>query len=561
MTAVAAALTVAAHLAAGAVVDAVIQGEARTSFLSEPVADGFSNQLSVVGITPRIQAAWQGPQLFLEGNYAPSLSLIHPSSDLFIAMNRFGGQASWTPLTRLRVTADAVGAVGDLDAGAAVRDARNSRISAIVGGGNLSRFPFADINTGVNVGYRIDPRLTFNGGVRNGVTGSPSPGEEERLVLPFQLRPELTTGLTYLLTPTDSITGDLQLRSAIIADDRGVLGKGGGYVGLTPTVAYNRTLMNGVVGSVRAGWLTAVVDEGRRRDLLLHGLPVLDGRLQAAVTLSGDAAIEGTIVGGITPSSDPLGGLLEERITAGVQGAWRVNRKLTLTTAVNAFGTLYAVGGNAAVAQQNQTAVGGNLGFAYNLTEWVAVTAEALGTSRVVVDKFGRLAELRPDATFLIGITGALNLWHVGERPAGTDPRPGRAVATRPVALPGSARSFNRSSDERRERPRRALTPREVSQLSESELRVLTEDDVADRRRRGVNVDERKLLLERAKALKETKKRKESSNTPSALEQLDARLRAEEAAAKAKEAEEEARRKKKQKKAKDGAADSPKKKP
>ena len=562
MSAIAVALTAAVHLAAGAAVDAVIQGEGRTSFLSEPVADGFSNQLTVIGITPRLQAAWQGPKLFLEGNYAPNLSLITPSSDYFLVMNRFGGQASWTPVTRLRVTADIAGAIGDLDAGAAVRDARNSRIAAIVGGGNLSQFPFADVNAGVNVGYRVDPRLTFNGGVRNTVTGSPSPGEEEQLVLPFQLRPEASAGLTYLLTPTDSLSGDLNLRSAIIADERGVLGKGGGYVGLTPSVAYNRTIMNGVVGSVRAGWLTAIVDEGRRRDRLLHGLPLLDGRLQAAVTLSGDAAIEGAIVGGIAPSSDPLGGLLEERITAGVQGAWRVNRKLTLTTAVNAFGTLYAVGGNAVIAEESQTAVGGNVGAAWNLTEWVAVTAEALGTSRVIVDKFGRLSELRPDATFVIGITGAMNLWHEGERPAGTDPRPGRAVATRPVALPGSARSFNRSTEVRRERVRRPLTASEVDKLSESELRVLTEDDVADRRRRGVNVDERKLLLDRAKALKEEKKRKAAGgDAPSELERLDARLRADDEAAKSKAADEEARRKKKQKKAKDAEAAAPKKKP
>lgn len=557
MSVFAACLITTAHLAMGTAIDGVVQTELRTSLLSEPVADGFSNQLTVAGVTPQLRAAYQGPQLFLEGNYAPQLSLIYPSSDYFLVMNRFGGQASYTPMARLRVSADVIGAVGDLDAGAAVRDARNSRIAAVVGGGNLTQFPFADVGTGIGLGYRIDPRLTLNVGARNSLTGSPSPGEEEQLILPFQLRPEANVGLTWLVTPTDSLTGDLTFRSAIIADRRGVLGNGGGYVGATPSLAYNRSIMNGVVATVRGGWLTAVVDEGNKRGSILHGLPLLDGRLQAAVTLSGEAAIEGAIVGGVAPSSDPLGGLLEERITAGVQGSWRVNRKLTLTTAVNAFGTLYAIGGNAVIAQENQTAVGGNVGFAWNLTEWVAVTGEVLGTSRVIVDRFGRLDELRPDATFLIGLTGAINLWHEGERPAGTDPRPGRAVATRPVALPGSAKAFSGKDDKKKSK--KALTKRDIDRLSESELRALTEDDVADRRRRGMAVDERKLLLGRAKALKAAKKDKAASKDP--LEVLNARLRAEEEKQRAADAEAEAKRKKKQKKAKEAAATAPKKQP
>jgi hypothetical protein len=550
----AAALSTSTILAAGTAVDAVVSAEARTSFLSEPVADGFSNQLSVLGVTPQLRAAHQGPQLFLEGNYAPNLNLITPSQDYFLVMHRFGGQGSYTISPRLRVSADVVGAIGDLDAGAAVRDARNSRIAAVVGGGNLTQFPFGDVSAGVAMGYRIDPRLTFNAGVRNNVTGSPSPGEEEQLILPLQTRPEAAGSLTYLMTPTDSLTAELSLRSAIIADRRGVLGNGGGYVGLTPTIAYNRTLMNGVVASTRAGWMTAVVDEGEKRDLLLHGLPVLDGRLQASVNLSGEAAIEGAIVGGVAPTSDPLGGLLEERITAGVQGSWRLNRNFTLTTAVTAFGTLYAIGGNALIAQESQTAVGGSVGFAYNITEWIAVTGEALGTSRVIVDKFGRLNELRPDATFVIGITGAMNLLHLGERPAGTDPRPGRSVGTRPVALPGTAKAFNGKPDKKK-KPK--LTKRDIDELAKKGL--LDDDEILDRLRRGGRVDERRLLRQALEARKKAKaKTDDDASDParSALETLDAQRKADlEAAAKA--AAEEAQWKRTKKKKEAAKAEAP----
>ena len=134
MSAFAVTLVAASGLAAGTVVDLVVRGEGRTSFLSEPVADGFSNQLTVGGVTPQLRVAHQGQMLFLDANYAPNLNFIYPSADYFLVMHRFGGQASYAPSSRLRFTADMTGAIGDVDAGAAVRDLGNSRVSALVGG-------------------------------------------------------------------------------------------------------------------------------------------------------------------------------------------------------------------------------------------------------------------------------------------------------------------------------------------------------------------------------------------------------------------------------------------
>ena len=485
------ALTLSTLLAAGTVVDLGARGELRTSQLSEPVADGFSNSLTVGGVTPSVRFAHQGQAVFVDVSYAPNLSLIYPSQDVLVVLHRFTGQTNWTPSPRLRLAADVAGAIGDLDAGAAVRDLGNSRASALVGGGNLTQFPFADVVAGVDVGYRFDGRWTFNGGARINATGSPSPGEDEQLILPPQERPELNAGLTYLFTSTDSLGGNLQLRGVTIADARGNFGQGGGLVSLTPTLAYNRALASGVVLSTRGGWQFAVVDEGLKRNLLAHGLPLLDARLQASVNLSGEGAIEGAAIVGMGPFSDPLGGLLEHRVTAGVQGAWRVNRDWTLTTAMTTFGTLYAVGGNADLAQESNTAVGGSFGAAWNLSEWVALNAEALGTSRVVTDKFGRLTELRPELTVLVGITGAFNAFHEGERPPGTDPRPGRAVATRPVSLPGSTRAFSGRTS--------VSTSRKGSSFDQSRTnadpsRELDDDDVLDRRRRGVTVDQKRVI-------------------------------------------------------------------
>jgi hypothetical protein len=554
MSAFAVALVAASGLAAGTVVDLVARGELRTSLLSEPVADGFSNQLTVGGVTPQLRVAHQGQMLFLDANYAPNLSVIHPSADYFLVMHRFGGQASYAPSSRLRFTADLTGAIGDVDAGAAVRDLGNSRVSALVGGGSFAQFPFGDVTAGLSAGYRIAPRLTFNGAVRTNVTGSPSPGDAEQVLLPFQVRPETNGSLTWLLTPTDSITGDLQFRSAILADRRGILGNGGGYAGFTPSLAYNRSLFPGVVGSARAGWLTAVVDEGKGRDLLLHGLPLLDGALRASVNLSGEGAIEGALVGGVTPSSDPLGGLLEERVGAGVQGAWRVNRNLTFTTAVSSFATLYAIGGNAVIAQESSTAVGGSVGMAYNLTEWVSLTAEGLGTARVISDKFGRLVELRPDVTFSVGITGAMNLFRMGERPPGTDPRPGRAVATRPVSLPGTSRAFSGRAE--RTPARRALTRAQIEAMDDDEL--LDADDALDRSRRGVGDDVRREVLARQAAKKKAIATKKPGEVD-ALKSLDDKAKAAALQAKAKELEAEQARKKKKKK--DAAVEVKKPKP
>jgi hypothetical protein len=502
------ALTLSTLLAAGTVVDLGARGELRTSQLSEPVADGFSNNLTVGGVTPSVRFAHQGQAVFVDVSYAPNLSLIYPSQDIVVVLHRFTGQANWTPSPRLRLATDVAGAIGDLDAGAAVRDLGTSRASALVGGGNLTQFPFADVAGGVDVGYRYDGRWTFNGGARIDVTGSPSPAEDEQLILPPQARPELNAGVTYLFTSTDSLGGNLQLRGVTIADDRGNFGHGGGLVSLTPTVAYNRALANGVVLSTRAGWQFAVVDEGLKRNLLAHGLPVLDARLQASVNLAGEGAIEGAAIVGTGPFSDPLGGLLEHRVTAGVQGAWRVNRDWTLTTAMTTFGTLYAVGGNADLAQESNTAVGGSFGAAWNLSEWVALNAEALGTSRVVTDKFGHLAELRPELTVLVGITGAFNAFHDGERPPGTDPRPGRAVATRPVSLPGSSRAFS---------GRTSVTPhRKGSSFDQSKSDgdpngELDEDDVLDRRRRGVTVDQKRVIRKRLEDERKALEKKEQA--------------------------------------------------
>ena len=502
------ALLITSVLAAGSIVDVGAKAEARASFLSAQVADGFGNTLSAVGLTPSVRAAYQGQGLIVDVNYGPNLTLIYPSSDYFLLMHRWGGRVDWSVGPRLRLSVDTTGSAGDLDAGAAIRDRGGStNLGQVLGGGNLTQFPFLDVITGGDFTYRSDARTTFNGGVRAEITGSPSPGAEEQLILPPQGRPEANVGVTWLLTPTDSLSANVLLKSAIIADERGTLGNGGGYVGATPSLSFNRTIMNGLVATTRAGWLTAVIDEGRKRDRLLVGLPLLDSRLQAAVNLSGQAAIEGTLLFGVGPFSDPLGGLLEERISAGVQGAWRINRDLTLTTSATALGTLFALGGNVELAQEAQTSVGGTFGVAYNLTEWISVTAEALTNTRVISDKFGALAELAPDLTVVVGVTGTFNAFHEGERPAGTDPRPGRSVGSRPVALPGSSRAFSGRTEEqealeKKQKDKAGSSFRQLREIRKPDD-VLDQDDVVDRRRRGLTVDEKRLQKKKTAAKEE----------------------------------------------------------
>lgn len=509
-----AALTLTHLLAAGSIVDVGLRSEGRTSFLSEPVADGFGSNLTAIGLTPSVRAAWQGDGLLVDGNYAPNLSLIYPSSDYFLVMHRLGGRVDYTATPRLRLSLDLIGAIGDVDAGAAVRDLGNSRAAQLVGGGKLAQFPFGDVVVGGTATWRFDRRTTLSFDTRVQGTGSPSPGEDEQVILPPQVRPEMTFGASYLLTPTDSVTGNLLLKGAAIADERGVVGGGGGYAGFTPSVSYNRTLMNGVVSTSRVGWLTALVDEANGRDLLLHGLPLIDQRLQASVNLSGEAAIEGSVIFGVGPFSDPLGGLLEERVTAGVQGAWRVNRNLTFTTSATAFAALYAVGGNVEIVEGAETAVGGSFGASYNLTEWIAVTAEGLGTSRVISDKFGQLSEIRPEMTLVVGISGAFNLFHEGVRPIGTDPRPGRSVGTRSVSLPGSARAFT-GKTEKGVKPRSSSFRQDLKPGTAAD--EIDEDDALDRRRRGLTVDESRLKKRKAEKAadlekKEDKKEDEKDN-------------------------------------------------
>src|SRR6187397_2787860 len=98
---VASALGLSSLIAAGSIVDVGAKAEARTSFLSADVADGFGNTLSAVGITPSVRAAYQGQGLILDANYGPNLTLIYPSSDYLLLMHRWGARVDWTASPRL----------------------------------------------------------------------------------------------------------------------------------------------------------------------------------------------------------------------------------------------------------------------------------------------------------------------------------------------------------------------------------------------------------------------------------------------------------------------------
>jgi hypothetical protein len=191
-------------------------------------------------------------------------------------------------------------------------------------------------------------------------------------------------------------------------------------------------------------------------------------------------------------------------VTAGVQGAWRVNRNLTFTTSATAFAALYSVGGNVEIVEGAETAVGGSFGASYNLTEWIAVTAEGLGTSRVISDKFGQLSEIRPEMTVVVGLSGAFNLFHEGVRPIGTDPRPGRSVGTRAVSLPGSGRAFTGKVE-------KAVKPQSSSFRQDLKPGTSTDeidaDDALDRRRRGLTVDESRIKKRKAEKVADVEKK------------------------------------------------------
>ncbi len=529
-------------LSAGTTLDATVLGEVRESLLSEPVADGFGNQLSAATVTPALRLAHQNREWLFDVGYAPQLSVVYPSEQYFLVVNRAQTQITYSPTPRLRLAFDAVGSIGDQDAGTAIRSLPNSRVRAVVGGGNLSSFPFGEADGGFTGAYRLDSRLSVNSTARLNMTGTPSAGDDENEILPFQVRPVATVGAAYLLTPTDSVQADIEVRGGAIADDFGVLagrgGGGGGFIGVLPIAGYNRQLIDGVVATTRVGWFMGVVDEGLRTDLIAIGNPLLDVAVRAAVDLPGGGAIEGRILGGLTPTSDPLGGLIEERINVGIQGAWRVNRDLSLTTGIDAFGTLYAVGGNADIADENAATLGGTFAMTYNLGEWVALNASVIGQTNLVADKFGNLVELRPEMIFTVGIIGAMNLFRDGARPQGTDPRPGRIIGEQGVSLPGSARAVT---------GRRPPPPKK----SDVNLKEVKDKDIKEKiieaRRKGIVIDEKKLV----KKLMAEKKKKDidQRRKDDPLAYLKEKAERDQAEQKAAEAEADARKKRKKKSA------------
>ena len=149
-----------------------------------------------------------------------------------------------------------------------------------------------------------------------------------------------------------------------------------------------------------------------------------------------------------------------------------------------------------------------------------------------------------------------MNLFRDGERPPGTDPRPGRAVATRPVSLPGTSRAF---SGRAAPTPRRSLTRSDIANMDDAAL--LDADEAIDRRRRGVGEgdDIRREVQARQDAKKKKAAAAKKPADPDALKALDAKATADADAKKALENEAEQARKKKKKK--EAAAEAKKPKP
>ena len=433
-------LLLVALLPTGVVVDAGGRGEVRETALAEaPAEGGFFGAQSTLSISPLVRAAWEGPQVFFDGSYAPQLSLVYPSQDLLLLLHRANVRAEYLVEPRVRLSADASGAIGDLDAGAAQRTLASSR-GILVGGGGLTSFPFASITSGAQLAYRSSPRLSFDTRARVDVSGSPGAPESERFVVPLQVRPQLGGSGTWLFSQTQSLTGDVSVLGAVTAD------QGPWSWGLQTTTSWNESLSRGVLLSLRAGVLVDVVGADPTVQSQLLFLPVLDGRLRASLNLPDDAAIEGAVVAGLAPFSDPLGGVLEERLSLSFLGGWRANRHLSFSGQVTAFGTLLSVGVASQTALQAQTASTVAAGMSWLINDHWSWDLSALWTGRLLLDKFGRPSQVLNDVGLVAGVTMTFPVYHEGDRPNGTDPRAGRAIGTRAVSLPGSAQSFRGGS-------------------------------------------------------------------------------------------------------------------
>jgi hypothetical protein len=430
---------VAQAIAAGGVVDATVAADARGTAQAR-----LAPSLTLM-LRPSVRAALEREGAGVDASYAPQLSLVAPS-DAFVALLHTGTVRAEAPLSRrLVLHGSATGAFGDLDPSTAQRTLLAS--GGLLDGADALPYAAAAGDLGARVKVRRGIDVDVAGAAS--YTGSPaaSAGSGTALLGTTAAASFGANGV-FVTGRTSALLADLRLRAAERRDDPLAPDADPRFAGASASLGWRTVFGRGLSLDVAAGALTAVVDPGdgvpvatdrwfgrSTKSGNASGLVALpEGAVRAVVglDLAGASALEALVEATLTAATDPLGALLEERLTAAAGLSWRVTRSISARGRLSSFVPVEAFAGVTAVTASG--GVDGGLSFA--LSPDVALETGLIGTMRLVEDASGRATGLQGDATALLSLTATETLFHTGSRPRGSDPRPGRSVGERRIGDP-----------------------------------------------------------------------------------------------------------------------------
>ncbi len=414
-------LVVAGALAAGVVVDATAAAETRATEAGPTSATdtGGGGLFGALVLRPGLSGAVERGGFALAASYSPQLSMVTTSlAPAILNAGDLRAEVPFGPRFRLRVNAG--GSIGDLDPGTA-QGVLSSSAGLLAPVAALS---FASANAGVGAAARLTRTVSLDVDARGAVTGSP---DGSALIAP-STSGGLDATLAWQAWRTDAFTVGGEARSLAV-DGRGSV------VGGAPTVGWRHQLGPSSGVDARAGLGAVALTTGGADDGV-YALPAFAVAAHALLDVAGSPKLEVNGGAGLDLSNDPLGALLDDRLSASLGLGFRATREISFHVDSAGFWSVFSVNpprkvNGVDIENPVSTALVANRGsISWEFTDGASLELSALSTTRLVG------SFLATDATVGLSVNGTIPVFHAGDRPEGSDPRAGRDIGVERVAAP-----------------------------------------------------------------------------------------------------------------------------
>lgn len=425
-------LSLAPSIAAGGVVDVAVATEGRATQRDLDATTGIDALDATVAqggfvLRPSVTGALRKEGMAGSLSYGPALSMLAPLGDpsqtLYSVLHSAELRGESTIGRRARMRAAVLGAVGELDPASA--QSQLQRSSGVLD--PLTAIPYGSLTTRLGAGIDFTRRLALD---MNGTFELATSLGNDRI--PLTTTPGIEIFGSWLATRADALLAGVNAQATNV-DGRG------GFIGGGPSLGWRHTLARDTGFSLTGGLggYTASDDEVQPITVVL---PRFTGELYSVMDLAGESALEAGARAGVVVINDPLGTLLENRASLGVDGGWRINRDVAVRGEVIAFAPAFAYAQRGPTAS---TTIATRTLLAWAIGENVSLETGVVTTSRVVEEAFAS------DVMLTVSFTASAPVLHTGGRPAGSGtrhlgigttqvgapPRPGATTVREPPPL------------------------------------------------------------------------------------------------------------------------------